>query len=280
MVVFALGTQDMHRHFEVAERVAKDISATFKHPIELEFEKVYCPYLLFSKKRYAGKMFTNPETHEYIDIKGLQIVRRDNCPLVRDVSSRVLDAIMLDMSPERAVTIARESVLRLLSGKESLESLVVSKALRADYKNAAQPHVTVASKIAARRGFPVPYGERVPYVFVDDPAQRDSLQHIRAEDPAHVAENGLEVDVLYYLDHQLFQPLKTLLEVFVPDVEKEILGHADVRERLDPLRAKHSTELKTAKRIKTNVTNRQREITSFFSAQKCAIHIDEEGGGM
>lgn len=268
MVILNLETQDMRRHFEVAERIAKEISATFKHPIELEFEKVYCPYLLFSKKRYAGKMFTNPETHDYVDIKGLQIVRRDNCPLVRDVSSKVLDAIMLDMSPERAVTIARESVVRLLSGKESLDSLVVSKALRADYKNAAQPHVTVASKIAARRGFPVPYGERVPYVFVDDPANRDVLLHLRAEDPTYVAENGLDVDVLYYLDHQLFQPLKTLLEVFVPDVEKEILGNADVRDRLDPLRAKHSQELKEAKRIKTNVANRQREITSFFTVKK------------
>jgi DNA polymerase delta subunit 1 len=45
---------DLRAHFELAESVARRISATFKPPNELEFEKCYYPYLLFSKKRYAG----------------------------------------------------------------------------------------------------------------------------------------------------------------------------------------------------------------------------------
>lgn len=58
MVIFEVGEDkrhDMHEHFAVATRVAKAISATFKPPNELEFEKCYYPYLLFSKKRYAGE---------------------------------------------------------------------------------------------------------------------------------------------------------------------------------------------------------------------------------
>jgi DNA polymerase delta subunit 1 len=46
---------DMRAHFELAARVAAQISATFPPPNELEFEKCYYPYLLFSKKRYAGE---------------------------------------------------------------------------------------------------------------------------------------------------------------------------------------------------------------------------------
>ena len=58
MVIFALGEDKRHdlaAHFEVSQRVAADISRTFPSPIELEFEKCYYPYLLFSKKRYAGE---------------------------------------------------------------------------------------------------------------------------------------------------------------------------------------------------------------------------------
>jgi len=61
MVIFEVGEgrrHDLHAHFEVASRVAAEISATFKHPNELEFEKCYYPYLLFSKKRYAGEFFS------------------------------------------------------------------------------------------------------------------------------------------------------------------------------------------------------------------------------
>lgn len=60
MVIFQVAEDkrhDLRAHFEVAERVAAAISATFKKPNELEFEKCYYPYLLFSKKRYAGRLF-------------------------------------------------------------------------------------------------------------------------------------------------------------------------------------------------------------------------------
>jgi DNA polymerase delta subunit 1 len=43
--------------FAKAQALAADISATFKKPVELEFEKVYWPMLLFAKKRYAGEFF-------------------------------------------------------------------------------------------------------------------------------------------------------------------------------------------------------------------------------
>ena len=59
MVDFRVG--DVAQAMDLGREAAEHVSATFAKPIKLEFEKVYNPYLLISKKRYAGLLWTVPE---------------------------------------------------------------------------------------------------------------------------------------------------------------------------------------------------------------------------
>jgi DNA polymerase delta subunit 1 len=77
MVKFGVPT--VAEAMELGKEAANRISQIFKKPIKLEFEKVYYPYLLISKKRYAGVYYTRPEKYDKIDTKGMENVRRDNC---------------------------------------------------------------------------------------------------------------------------------------------------------------------------------------------------------
>ena len=74
---------------EMGRTAAKEVThALFNgmDPIKLEFEKVYCPYLLMAKKRYAGLYFSSrPDKPDKIDKKGIESVRRDNCVLIRRI---------------------------------------------------------------------------------------------------------------------------------------------------------------------------------------------------
>lgn len=59
--------------------------------------QVYFPYLLISKKRYAGLLFSSrPDAHDRMDCKGLEAVRRDNCPLVANLVTSSLRRILVD----------------------------------------------------------------------------------------------------------------------------------------------------------------------------------------
>ena len=255
---------DMKTHFDIATRVASEISKTFPGCVELEFEKCYFPYCLYSKKRYAGLMYTRPDTHDYIDVKGLQLVRRDNAPIVKLVSQGILEAIMYEKSTEKALDAARAAVLRVITGQEPLENFVVSKSLRSSYVNPnAQPHVQVARKIKERTGESLGSGERVPYVFVVDD-NIDGLISSRAEDPQYVVDNAIPLDYLYYLENQLMSPIKALLEVLVTDPVTTILKSPEIVEIVDTMRASRNVLVKSVKRVKTNVKNNQREITTFF----------------
>lgn len=56
---------------EYGRQAAEEITKYFDEPIKLEFEKVYCPYLLIAKKRYAGVYYTRPEHYDKVDKKGI-----------------------------------------------------------------------------------------------------------------------------------------------------------------------------------------------------------------
>lgn len=268
MCIFNCGPDNrtnLRAHFAMAQRVAAQITDSFKKPNELEFEKCYYPYLLFSKKRYAGMLYTTPAAPDYMDVKGLQLVRRDNAPIVKTVSSAILHSIMHDTSRNLAIDVAKRHILMLLTNQHALEAYITSKALRSEYKNPdSQPHLQVAKKIHARRGYPVPSGERVPYVFIESKDAPDGLQAQRAEDPAYVAEHGLVIDRLHYLDSQLAGPIETLLDVLESGTFAELMASPDIKPLVDELRAARTQAVATARRVRTNTANKQREITSYF----------------
>lgn len=59
--------------------------------------QVYFPYLLISKKRYAGLYFSSSaQVHDKMDCKGIETVRRDNCPLVANLISTCLQKLLID----------------------------------------------------------------------------------------------------------------------------------------------------------------------------------------
>jgi DNA polymerase delta subunit 1 len=209
-------------------------------------------------------MYTKPDKPDYIDTKGIQLVRRDNCPLVKDVSTDILNAIMHDKNPDAALEVARQHIARVLAGGVPIDKFVVSKTLRGGYKNAAQPHVYVADKIRRRRGYPVNHGERVPYVFIQDLTKPDGLQAERAEDPKYAEEHDLPLDVRFYIQHQLQSPIVSLLELMVDDAEAAVFGDDRIAPLMAALDSSHAAAVRVAKRVRKNVANHQLEITKWL----------------
>jgi DNA polymerase delta subunit 1 len=69
-VMVRFGVDDLARSMELGKEAAKEVSKLFPPPVKLEFEKVYFPYLLMNKKRYAGLLWTQPDKYDKMDTKG------------------------------------------------------------------------------------------------------------------------------------------------------------------------------------------------------------------
>jgi DNA polymerase delta subunit 1 len=255
-------------HFKVATWLAGEITKEYKAPNDLEFEKIYFPYILYSKKRYAAVKFEEPGKGK-LDVKGIALVRRDFSPITREILSESLNTILFTKDTPTAVTDTREKLRKVLDNEYPMEKFVMSKTLRTGYKNLMQPHLIVADKIMERTGFPVASGARVPFVYVEDKANIDQKQSMRAEDPIYAKEHGLVVDRLFYIEHQLQKPLLSLFEpLLFEKTNAELFGHPDLAGKIIELDMRRKGELKETKRVKKNAANRQHEITTFFKPKQ------------
>jgi DNA polymerase elongation subunit (family B) len=70
-----------------------------RKPIELEFEKVFHPFVLLTKKRYIANKYENqknPFELKCVDAKGIALTRRDYCPMVKKCYKQIIDTILND----------------------------------------------------------------------------------------------------------------------------------------------------------------------------------------
>jgi DNA polymerase delta subunit 1 len=206
---------------------AAAVSAIFPSPIKLEFEKVYFPYLLMNKKRYAGLLWTKPDKYDYMDAKGLETVRRDNCLLVRKVVDTCLRKILIERDVPGAINYAKSTIADLLQNKLDISMLVISKSLGksaddADY-SAKQAHVELAMRMKKRDAGSAPnVGDRVAYVIVQQ--AKGAPAYEKSEDPVWVLDHNLPIDTEYYLTNQLSNPLTRIFEPIIPNPNSLLAG--------------------------------------------------------
>ncbi|KAF6231879.1 hypothetical protein HO173_009962 [Letharia columbiana] len=210
-VMVKFGPKDLEKTMDLGRDAATYVSDKFIKPIKLEFEKVYFPYLLINKKRYAGLYWTTPEKFDKMDSKGIETVRRDNCRLVQNVIETILHKILIDQDVQGAQDYVKDTISDLLQNKVDMSKLVITKALsKSDYAN-KQAHVELADRMKKRDAGSAPtLGDRVAYVIVKGAGGAKNYE--RSEDPIFVLENNIPIDTKYYLDNQLAKPLGRIFD--------------------------------------------------------------------
>ncbi|KAL3688154.1 hypothetical protein R1sor_014463 [Riccia sorocarpa] len=229
-VMVQFGAPTVAESMDLGREAAEYISKTFTKPIKLEFEKVYYPYLLISKKRYAGLLWTKPDKHDKMDTKGIETVRRDNCLLVKNLVTECLNKILIDRDIPGAVQFVKTTIADLLMNRVDLSLLVITKGLtktEGDYA-VKVAHAELAERMRKRDSATAPgVGDRVPYVIVK--AAKGAKAYERSEDPIYVLENNIPIDPHYYLENQISKPILRIFEPILKNASRELLHGAHTR---------------------------------------------------
>jgi len=190
--------------------------------LEIDIDNVFRRILLQAKKKYAAINLVEVPGGKFVEkmeVKGLDMKRREYCGLSKEISSRILNDILSGDETEVAVQRIHE-YLREISGKMREHSIPVQKYIiytqlgkaPTEYPNAdSMPQVQVALREIAR-GKNIRRGDVISYVVTGDSKSSSEPVAKRAYTPQDVTkkDSDLKVDVEWYIGKQIFPPVERL----------------------------------------------------------------------
>lgn len=214
---------DLAETKRIGTKVKKEVNALYSE-LEIEIDGVFKTMLLLKKKKYAALMIKeNKKTGEVTlerEAKGLDMVRRDWSAISHDVGYYILNQILSRSSREDLVEACHEYLRQIAGdlrtpGKVPIDKFIIHKGLTKDPKDYAdaknQPHVQVALRMKAA-GKSVKALDTIPYVVCLDGTSNGATQRAYHPDDVRKGQKDLEIDVDYYVKHQLHPVVARLLD--------------------------------------------------------------------
>ena len=251
---------------ELCKKAAKLINDNVPKPQSIVYEKTLHPFILVAKKKYVGLLFETDPNKYFLKSMGIVLKSRDNAPIVKTVDGGIIDYLLKNRDIDKAVEYTREVLRKLMDGKYPIDKFIISKTLKARYKKPSTiAHKVLADRMAARDpGNKPQINDRIPFVYVvtdlGKKKKKDILQGDLIEHPDYVVKQGLKIDYLYYLEHQIINPATQILELMMPtrkvermfreymiEEENKRKGRQSMEKWMDYTKIRTSAGSKTAK---------------------------------
>jgi len=144
------------------------IKSRLEFPHDLEYEKTFWPFCIFSKKRYIGNKYEfNPKKFKQ-NYNGIVLKRRDNAPIVKEIVGGIANILLNEKDVQKSIEYVNTSVEKLLRGEYPLKYFITSKTLKGKYADRTRiAHAVLADRMKDRDPGSAPnINERIPYVSV------------------------------------------------------------------------------------------------------------------
>ena len=226
------GVPSREKVIELTKEAGELVTQVLKPPHDFEYEKVFDPMLLYTKKRYAGNKYEFDPTKFKLTSMGIATKRRDYAPIVKTIYSGALRRLLDEQDVVGAAEFVRGAAMDLVEGRVSWPQLTITKSLRSDYADPKRiAHKVLADRIAVRDPGNAPAsGDRIGYIFVRAAVGQiaSKLQGDRIETPTYAREKRLTPDYQAYIENQIAKPVSQMFALVV----EQIPGYEEVALRV------------------------------------------------
>lgn len=264
-VFVSLPGKSIESAFRIGQEITENITEQYPWPIKLKFEKVYTSSILVSKKRYAGRMMEKRTSIPTLDCKGLELVRRDSCPIAGDVMENVLNTLFSSGDLSKVKQYLLSTWTEIYRGNVRLDKFIFSKEVRmGSYSDRGPlpPSALIAARDMHKDHCAEPlHADRIPYVVIyGSPGAKLIDLVVKPEDVVSY-HSSLKIHGTYYISKAIIPPIQRLLSIAGADCRRWYAELPKVSPNWVNLPAPSSEEFETEKAT----------ISGYYRSWSCAL---------
>ncbi len=194
-----------------AESFAESINLELPSLMELEYEGFYPIGIFVSAKLGpfgAKKKYALLSEYGTLKIKGFETVRRNWSLIAKDVQETVLDIILRENDPKKALEYVKNVINDLRNKRVPIEKIIIHTQLQKEILDYASkgPHVAVAQRLK-NKGRSIGPGSVIKYVVT----QGSDIIRNRSKLPEEIKESDYDAD--YYIHNQVIPAVERIFNV-------------------------------------------------------------------
>ncbi|ANB14265.1 DNA-directed DNA polymerase alpha catalytic subunit POL1 [Sugiyamaella lignohabitans] len=216
-VMISTTALDYQEALVIGNEMKKKVNEHYKR-LEIDIDNVFKRLLLLQKKKYAAlnmSQTADGEIKTSMEIKGLDMKRREYCQLSKDVSKYILDQLLEEENEEAIINNIHDYLQTLgediRANKIHTSKFLIKNKLGKDptaYPKDKPPQVHLALR-RMKQGDIIKIDDVISYIIVGGELEGRPVGE-RAYTYSEVIKGKLQVDGEYYILHQIFPAVKRL----------------------------------------------------------------------
>jgi len=218
---------DVETAIKYGKLLEKNITRDLYHKANalcMEYEKVFCPLLLVTAKRYSGRKYEFDHTQSSLNSNGLQLVKRDSPELCKHTMKGFFELVLMKNDKKAAGEFVREAIRKLMNDEHPLEHFVLTKKIskRLQDYTVVPPQLVAWSRLVSRIGKQQApsVGEQFKYIVTRIDKRQKGMAHAMIDiDLAQTNEMQKDIDKVYYLKTFIVNAIRVPMSLILGEHE-------------------------------------------------------------
>ncbi|ODV97798.1 hypothetical protein PACTADRAFT_14300 [Pachysolen tannophilus NRRL Y-2460] len=267
--------------------------------LEIDVDNVFKKILLHAKKKYAAMNVVSFENNTEVlnlEVKGLDMRRREYCQLSKEVSTYVLNKLLSSKSSNgedddseqtlnEIYDYLTEITSKIKNNEIRIDKYAINTRLSKDPKQYAQgktmPSVQVALRLR-KQGKVIKAGAVITFVITEGDESISAAERARSlqEIMANKSTNEYKPDAQYYLEKQIYAPVERLVERIDSVDLVRIATSLGLDSKKYEHRARSSTASNELQPLESMISDAERFKNSEYLTLQCSCGSSFKFGGI